>query len=358
MIVIKPKTRSKIEIKTLEEIVPYLSKFSKNWKRLTPTVKARLILLLEGCPFYPGMFHFGLVLRKDILNMRSGTFSPTEYRDIFGWTDEEIFTLMQSKAQIFKELCTVTPGQKEFWIQHHAMSEEDAIKAVSEQQRKLSIRKKKTKVNQPTSLAFYIHRGMSVEEALEAQSAVQKKRRNNCIEYWLNKGFSEENAKKKISELQKKRSKLSIEYWLHRGCTLEEAQEESRKAQKLQLPAKFSKISQKFFNEVLDKLEQIGFNRQDFKYGEHEQCVYTKSNKRNYLDFLHVPSKAVVEFDGTYWHAPQEQQDSERDTTLTSMGYSILRIPETYNVIKWDKYVSTAVDFIKENYANGKHVMA
>ena len=349
MITIKPKTRSKIEIKTLEEVIPFLSKFSKNWKRLTPLVKQRLIQLLVSNTFYPNMYHFGLVIRKDILGMRSGTFKSEEYRDIFGWSEEEISKLFNSKAQIFKNCCAFTPGQKEFWIKHHHYSEADAIKKVSETQRKLSKRKKKTTINQPTSLAYYIHRGMSEEQGLKEQSAGQKKRRSNCIEYWLNKGYSKEDAQKEISELQKKRSMFSIEYWLHRGYTLEEAQKHSGTALKNQSTGRISKISQKFFKEVILSLEHDGFSELDFKYGENEHIEFISPKRRIYLDFLHVPSKKVIEFDGKYWHNKRQEQDSNRDDILKSMDYTVLRIPETYNKALWNKYIIQAVEFIKEN---------
>lgn len=256
MISIKPKTRSLITIKTVEEIIPHLKRVSKNWRSLTPKVKDCLITLLNRNPNYTGMSLFHFDLRKEVLHMRSGTFSSEQYKDIFGWSDEEIGSLMESKGKIFKETCAFTPYQKEFWMKHYDLSEEDAIKKVSDVQIKLSKRKKKTTVNQPTSLQYYLHRGMNEAEAIKAQSEVQKKRRNNCVEYWLNRGYSKEDAKKQISNVQKLRSKLSIDYWLHRGYTLEQAQEEAEVAQKSQMPGKVSKISQKFFAELLSELTE------------------------------------------------------------------------------------------------------
>lgn len=349
MITIKPKTRAKIEIKTIEEVVPYLRKFSKTWKTLTPIVSDRLQSLILSSPFFPGMSHFGLVLRKDILNMRSGTFSKEEYKDIFGWSENDINVLMNGKGAIIKQHCGFTPGQKEFWMLHHNMNVEDAIKQVSETQAKLSKRKKKTTANQPTSLAYYISRGLSQEDAVKAQSDVQKKRRNNCVEYWLNKGYTIDEAKIEISNLQKKRSQLSVEYWLHRGYTLEQAQEKSKTVQKNQLPQKFSKISVKFFKELLAVLEKENINIDDFKYGEDEHCIYISSKRRIYPDFIHMPSKKIVEFDGIYWHSIPEKRDTERDDILKSMGYKVLRVPETYNKMLWNKYIIQAAEFIKEN---------
>ena len=129
--------------------------------------------------------------------------------------------------------------------------------------------------------------------------------------------------------------------------SLEQAQAESHKAQKQQMPAKYSKVSQKFFIELLNLLGKI--NKADFAFGEHEEHVYLENNKRIYLDFLHIPSKKVIEFDGKYWHEFQEEQDKYRDYALKTMGYKILRIPETYNKRLWDKYLDNAVKFISES---------
>lgn len=350
MIRIKPKTRSLIEIKTIEDILPYLPKWSKNWKSLTPLVKSRLEDIIDSNSFFPGLSHLGLVIRKNVLEMRSGTFSKEHYVDIFGWTINEAEEMLKDKGQLFKESTGgITPGQKEFYVIYHGMSEEDAIKAVSIAQQKLSTRKKKTTVNQPTSLKYYIHRGMTEDEAAAAQSLTQKKRRNNCIEYWTNKGYSEEDAKTEISKIQKTRSQLSIDYWLTRGYSLEQAQEESVKIQNKQFPGKFSKISQKFFKELITILKEYGYSNSDFKFGEQEECVFITPKRRVYLDFLHIESKKVIEFDGKYWHHLQEEQDADRDKLLNSLGYSILRIPETYNKQLWYKYLTSASEFITGN---------
>lgn len=349
MISIKPKTRALITIKSVEDIIPHLKRVSKNWRSLTPLVRDRLIVLLSGNRNYGGMSLFHLDLRKEVLEMRSGTFSSEQYSAIFGWSEQEINELMDSKGKIFKETCKYTPGQKEFWMVHHGLSEEEAILRVSEAQRKLSRRKKKTTVNLANSLAYYIHRGCSEEEAIKMQSEVQKKRRNNCVEYWTSRGHSVEDAKEKISKIQQLRSKLSIEYWLHRGYSEEEAQEQAMAAQKKQLPGKISKVSRKFFEELLNRLITEGLNPEEFKFADDEQAIYITKSRRVYPDFIHLPSKKIIEFDGKYWHSKEgaKEKDEQRDNLLANLGYSILRIPETYNKMLWNKYISEAITFIK-----------
>jgi hypothetical protein len=340
-----------IIIKTIEEIIPHLKRVSKSWRSLTPQVKDSLLSLLSRNPIYSGMNLFHLDLRKDVLHMRSGTFSSDQYKNIFGWSEEEISSLIKSKDNIIKNSSGgLTPCMKEFWIKHHGLSEKDAIKKVSEIQTKLSKRKKKTVFNNPISLQYYLQRGINKDEAIRAQSEVQKKRRNNCIEYWLNKGYSKEYAKKEISNLQKLRSKLSIEYWLHRGYTLEQAQKEAYLAQKAQMPSKVSKISKKFFTELLLELKKYGYLENEFKYGDNEECIYISSKRRIYLDFYHQLTKKVIEFDGKYWHSEKTIEDEKRDKMLKELGYSVLRIPETYDNELWNKYLIQAVEFIvKEN---------
>jgi hypothetical protein len=323
---------------------------SKSWRSLTPQVKDRLLALLSRNPIYTGINLFHLDLRKEVLQMRSGTFSSEQYKNIFGWSDEEIRSLMKSKGKIIKDSSGgLTPCMTEFWVRHHGLSEKDAIKKVSELQTKLSKRKKKTVFNNPVSLQYYLHRGMNEDEAIKMQSEVQKKRRNNCIEYWLNKGYSKEYAEKEISNLQKLRSKLSVEYWLNKGYALEQAQKEADAAQKAQMPTKVSKISKKFFTELLLELKKYGYLENEFKYGDNEECIYISSKRRVYLDFYHQTTKKVIEFDGRYWHSEKDIEDDNRDKLLKELGYSVLRIPETYDNVLWNKYLIQAAEFIKEN---------
>lgn len=360
MITINPKTRPKIEIRSIEEIIPYLQKVSKNWKSLTPSIREKLETLLNDNLFFPGMSHFLKVVRKDVLDMRSGTFTAEQYAEIFGWSDSEISDFMQHKKNIWRKACPYTTAQPEFWMLHHGMNLEEARNTVSKKQQILSKRKKKTTANLKNSLTYYTSRGMSEEQGLIEQSKVQRLRRNNCIEYWLSRGFSEEDGKKEISELQKKRSQLSMVYWLDRGYSIEESKEKSSLAirKNISLRSGISKSSKKFFTELVGILNTQGFEDGEFLFGDNEKCIFMSNQKRFYLDFYHEASNSVIEFDGHYWHKDSADQDALRDAYLLSIGLKTLRIPEPKNNRDSDKYINDAVTFIKDNYANRKHAMA
>lgn len=338
----------KWDIETLEDFAPHLQCVSKNWKKFTPRVSERLQTLLNENIKFSTKYEFYEYLRKQILEMRSGTFQEEHYVDIFGWATEEARQLLSDKGQLFKESTHggLTPNKAKFWEVYHKCSAAKAKERVSKFQRKLSIRKKKTKINQPTSIDYWLNRGHSQEQAVSQQSLLQKLRRNNCVEYWTSRGYSAEDAKLKISEIQKTRSQLSVNYWLHRGHDVESAQKNSLRAQRQQLPAKFSKVSQRFFIQLVDQLVSLhGFKKEDCLFGENEKCVYLTKRKRVFLDFLHVPSNKIIEFDGIFWHKNPER-DKSRDNALEKIGFKTLRVPETYNIHMWNKYISQAIQFL------------
>lgn len=115
----------------------------------------------------------------------------------------------------------------------------------------------------------------------------------------------------------------------------------------------FSKISQKLFDEIYNKLDR---NRQMVcKY-------YTKSGEEKFyitevdgLTMMFVDFKcgnAIIEFDGDYWHSTQATQsrDKIKQKILEDRGYRVFRVKEReYNA---NKEITTqdCINFINKHY--------
>jgi very-short-patch-repair endonuclease len=89
------------------------------------------------------------------------------------------------------------------------------------------------------SIEYWTNRGLTIQEATEKISELQKIRSTRCVEYWINRGYSEKDAKTKVSEIQGQYGKRNLtkytkferqcrtpfakEYWMNRGLTEEQA---------------------------------------------------------------------------------------------------------------------------------------
>lgn len=347
MITINPKTRKTTIIKSIEELVPHMRWVSKDWKNFTPKMEEQLTNLLKQDKTYSGLNLLYNEL-KLIFGIRHGTYKHDHYVNVLGWSEDETTKFLGNKGKLFtKSVGGLTPGMADFWVRFHGMTREEAVIKVSNMQSKISKRGHGPTVNQKVSLNYYTSRGMSLEDSKVAQSNEQKKRRNNCTEYWTSRGYSEDQAALEISKIQRKRSKLSMDYWLLRGHSEIEARELSRVQQKKSSVGRSSKISQKFFEELIEKLIPLGYLSSDFLYGSNEFSIFIEDNRRIYPDFTFMPSKRIIEFDGRYWHENRKDDDKYRDAKLIKLGYEVLRISETYNKDEWDKYLLQSIEFIK-----------
>jgi G:T-mismatch repair DNA endonuclease (very short patch repair protein) len=91
-----------------------------------------------------------------------------------------------------------------------------------------------------TSLSYWTNSGMSIEEAKQQVSLLQKKRSKRCVDYWINHGFSHEEARIQVKEHQSKigkknlekynhyerqqRTPFSVEYWINKGFSRTESE--------------------------------------------------------------------------------------------------------------------------------------
>jgi hypothetical protein len=115
----------------------------------------------------------------------------------------------------------------------------------------------------------------------------------------------------------------------------------------------FSKISQKLFDEIYNKLDK---NKQMMcKY-------YTKSGEEKFyitevngLAMMFVDFKcgnAIIEFDGDYWHSTQATQsrDKIKQKILEDRGYRVFRVKEReYNTNK-ESITQDCINFINKYY--------
>lgn len=206
------------------------------------------------------------------------------------------------------------------------------------------------RISLPSMIEFWQLRGYTREESIELQrqhnlmaskKSAEKTRGTSeysprSIVYWLKQGFSEEEAKQKVHEFQtiawrrltdearKKRisdwlnkmnsktseekdlinskKSMSISGLIVRGYSVEEANQLAIDFYSDR--ARYSKISQKLFFDVCDK---IGFDGIRFAQHRGEKLFSNMS-----IDFYDELSDTVVEFFGDYWHAREGKYNDDQ----------------------------------------------
>lgn len=193
---------------------------------------------------------------------------------------------------------------------------------------------KKTKTENPqnenTKLEYYTSRGYTEEEAIQIRSERQSTfSLEKCIEK-----YGEEEGHKK---------------WLAR-------QEKWHKSYK---KSNFSKISQKLFWEVYEKLEnkeniyfaELSFEKQKDSSGKNNE--YTLVLERVIKpDFIDVITKKIIEFDGVYWHGEKgrgnKMRNEERDEMITKSGYQVFHVDENDYRKNKNEVVEKCLNFLKQ----------
>lgn len=268
--------------------------------------------------------------------------------------------------------------QKEFWIQK-GMTEEQATQKVFEIQKKASSKKSKeirSKISLETSpfrkeswikkglteeqaefevkcrrsvnKEFWIKKGMSEEEAIkkvaETQSIASKNAsRNNLpnqLEYWIRKGYSENEAKQKLSERQ---ATFTLEKCITKYGEVEGRKrwiERQNKWIKNYRKKSYSFISQELFWKLY---LEMNFEPSDIKFatfdnGNRTENINLNLEEKLFLDnrlvlpdFIHIPTKKIIEFDGVYYHRNTPENKSralQRDEDLKRNGYEVFHVNE------------------------------
>lgn len=213
----------------------------------------------------------------------------------------------------------------------------------------------------------FIHAKDGYKEEVVKKAAKSRKDNNSnttTLEYWLKKTDDIEEAKKMLFNRQKTFSlDICIEKygkdegkkrWLDR-------QEKWHKNYK---KSNFSKISQKLFWLIANKLESLD----NIYFAElNEQKIKSKDDKNNEYrlrldkvvlpDFIDVNSKKIIEFDGEYWHSERNKRysfnrnynrDHEKDLIYKQNGYSVLHVKEREFNMNIEETVDRCIKFLRQ----------
>lgn len=249
---------------------------------------------------------------------------------------------------------------------------------VSPEEAEKRVREMAAKTSKATSDA---HKRHALKDPLYLKAMTHQ-----CKEFWMKKGFTEEESIKRAAEVCEKnrkkfREKLdsgeiekgwnntTIEYYLKQGNTLDEAKilvsERQRtftlekciskygveigyakwKARqekwfKNYRKKSYSFVSQDLFWEIQEifkfSTDEIAFAT--FDKGARTETMNLNKEARLYLDnrvvlpdFIHFPSKRIIEFDGVYYHRSTSENKAReriRDEDLRRNGYEVMHVNE------------------------------
>jgi hypothetical protein len=227
----------------------------------------------------------------------------------------------------------------------------------------------------------------SHKRAQEKDPTYLRSMSHQCKEFWIKKGFSEkeatdkaakvcENNRKKFrekldsGEIEKGWNNTTIEYYLKKGMTIDEAklaiidrqktfslekciakygEKEGREKWKVRQEKWFTNYRKKSYSFVSQELfweiqKILNFPHANIKFATFDNGIKTETMNLNkearlYLDnrvvlpdFIHLPSKKIIEFDGVYYHrnTPENTlREKKRDLDLERNGYSVFHVSES-----------------------------
>lgn len=213
-IIIKRATRPDIRINDLDDLTPYLSKTSKQFKRVNDN-NSRMFTELFGKTF-GSTDEFKKTLKKILGISGSGSNNDQQIlMNLYGWEQQEFDVwknFLSNRTKNFLSREGISPEEfhqrnshfnKKYWVSR-GMSEEEASAKVSSLQS--SISRKATKQTKsecsPLSEKYVGYVGLSETETKERISHTQKTRSKRCVEYWLARGHSETEARNLVTEHQ------------------------------------------------------------------------------------------------------------------------------------------------------------
>ena len=177
------------------------------------------------------------------------------------------------------------------------------------------------------------------------------------IEYYLDKNYSYENAEK---ELAKRQRTFSLDICIEKFGEKEGHKRWLARQEKWNTNFKktnFSKISQKLFWEISEKLpslENIYFaelddnKEKDITGKNHEYRIVFE--KLILPDFLDNSQKKIIEFDGVYWHGVtgrgNKTREEIRENILEKGGYKILHINENDYKKQPEEIIEKCLNFL------------
>lgn len=222
----------------------------------------------------------------------------------------------------------VKSGQRSIFSMNYrgyvGMTDDEKRQTIENVCKKLAQEKAK-KNNNPLTIAYYVKRGFSEEDAKlmlkKRQSTFSLKR---CIAE-----YGEEEGQKIFSERQAKwQSTMKSKPF--------DEQERIAKA-KMFNGLGYSKISQDLFNEIVKRLEPNEFKEIYFatndptKQFNELMVIDDLTSQRYFLDFCIKDNKHVIEFDGDYWHDSSRIDQAyvnKRNETLARLGFKVMHVLE------------------------------
>lgn len=213
----------------------------------------------------------------------------------------------------------------------------------------------------PFSMNYKGYEGMTDDEKRAHIAKITKRgaddRTSTQIGYWIKRGFSEEEAKIKISERQKTFTleKCIEKYGEDEGR--KRWQERQDKWHKNYKKCNFSKVSQELFWKIYDVIDGFFdevyfatlFNGKKIEDGSNHEYTLKVDGVVIKPDFFIPVKKAIIEFDGEYWHSrnTNKQRDAERDKHIIAGGYRVYHVKEEDYIKNPDLVVEQCIKFLK-----------
>jgi len=110
---------------------------------------------------------------------------------------------------------------------------------------------------------------------------------------------------------------------------------------------KYSKISQKLFWSLYEKIDDCG--KCYFYELNNEYTFYVWKDDLKIINVDFKMGNKIIEFDGDYWHSNEQQKiiDKKRDQYLCSKGYKVLRVKESDFRKNSGEVIEKCLNFIK-----------
>ena len=198
--------------------------------------------------------------------------------------------------------------------------------------------------NAPTTLEYYIKRGMNKSEARKALCDRQNTfTKEKCIEK-----YGKEEGLKVWKDRQERWQKTL------NSKPIEEQERICRA--KMCNGRGYSKISQEVFwqiyKEIEDDYKDIFFAELNMNAGIHQEYMHTCNNKKRYFfDFYIKDNNKIIEFDGSYWHGPKrgnQERDRLRNEQLIEEGFDIYHIKENDYRAEPEKIIKQCLNFLNK----------
>jgi hypothetical protein len=213
---------------------------------------------------------------------------------------------------------------------------------------------------------MYIKRGFSEEEAVNevrkfTETVLKDRLTETQFEYWLEKTKGNEEEAMKLYKNRQATFTLKKSIAKH-------GEEEGRKRWierqnkwiKNYRKKSYSFISQELFWKIQDKMnlppEEIKFAT--FDNGERTKKVTTNKEEKLFLDnrlvlpdFIHLPSRKIIEFDGVYYHRKNpenKKREKQRDEDLKRNGYEVFHVNELEYRQDPEKSIQESIHFLQK----------